>query len=330
MTYFLGVDAGNTKTIALVAAAEGTILGWGRGGCGDIYGASTPEAAIAQIEHAVESALEKANLSTEDIAFGAFSLAGADWYSDFEFLQGEMTKRGYGKQIRVYNDAIGALRAGSPDGTGVVIGCGTGTATGARSASGKIWHGSFWQEPLCGEEMGSRALHAVYRAELGIDSPTRLRDALLAHFDEPSVEQMLYRFTARDREHPTSVEVARLSRVVLNEAAKGDASAQEIVRTLGYGLAEYALAAARQVGMETTGFTLVFNGGVFKHESTTLIDAILEKIRESVPDVQPITSELEPAVGALLLAYEAAEIPIDAALREQVETNMPPPELFHT
>ena len=37
MQYVLAVDGGNTKTIALVAALDGTILGAGRGGCGDIY-----------------------------------------------------------------------------------------------------------------------------------------------------------------------------------------------------------------------------------------------------------------------------------------------------
>jgi N-acetylglucosamine kinase-like BadF-type ATPase len=33
----LAVDGGNTKTIALVAALDGTILGAGHGGCSDIY-----------------------------------------------------------------------------------------------------------------------------------------------------------------------------------------------------------------------------------------------------------------------------------------------------
>lgn len=330
MTYFLGVDAGNTKTIALVAAEDGTILGSGRGGCGDIYGASTPGAAIEQIERAVESALGDAGVSASDIHTGGFSLAGADWHSDFEFLTAEMTKRGYGAHVRVYNDAIGALRAGSPDGTGVVIACGTGTAIGARSKSGKIWHGSFWQEPLCGEEMGSRALRAIYRAELGIDSSTGLTAAVLKHFNEPSVEQMLYRFTARDAKHPTSAEVAKLSRVVLDEAAKGDQAALTIVQTLGHELADYALAAVRQVGMVGTSFTLVLNGGVFRHDSTTLLDAVLEQIRVSVPDVQIVSSELEPAAGALLLAFEAGGIAVDSALLRKMEASLPPRELFHT
>src|SRR5256884_3691789 len=39
MQCVLGVDGGNSKTIAIVAALDGTILGAGRGGCGDIYNA---------------------------------------------------------------------------------------------------------------------------------------------------------------------------------------------------------------------------------------------------------------------------------------------------
>ena len=65
----LGVDGGNTKTLALVATLDGTILGMGRAGCGDIYNAPpTPDApdeasaAVANIEQAVLSALRMAQV----------------------------------------------------------------------------------------------------------------------------------------------------------------------------------------------------------------------------------------------------------------------------
>ena len=43
MNYILGVDGGNTKTIALVATLRGEIVGAGRGGPGDIYNPSSGE-----------------------------------------------------------------------------------------------------------------------------------------------------------------------------------------------------------------------------------------------------------------------------------------------
>jgi N-acetylglucosamine kinase-like BadF-type ATPase len=327
MTYILGVDAGNTKTIALVARLDGTIIGAGRGGCGDIY-ATTPEPALEQIRLAVDTALAQAGATRDELASGCFSLAGADWDEDYAFLKAAMTKQGSGAVVHIYNDAIGALRAGSPDGTGVVIACGTGTACGARSADGKFWHSSFWQESLCAHEMGSRALRAVYRAELGIDPPTTLTAPLLAHYDMPSVGALLKHFTAHGHEPFPVMKIARLSRIVLDEAVNGDAAALKIVEDLGRGLADYALAAARQVGIAPD--PLVLNGGVFKHNSTVLIDVILERIRTVAPGVNPIMSRHEPAVGALMLAFEHHGITIAGDVLANLEASEPGQELFRT
>ena len=133
MQCVLGVDGGNTKTIALVAALDGTILGAGRGGCGDIYNAraggdwsDSAVAAIANIEYAVVSALQAAQVKASDIVTGVFNMAGADWPEDFALLQGAMEARDFGRRILVQNDALGVLHAGSSDNTGVSVVCGTG------------------------------------------------------------------------------------------------------------------------------------------------------------------------------------------------------------
>jgi N-acetylglucosamine kinase-like BadF-type ATPase len=49
MSFVLGVDAGNTKTIAVLAGLDGRIVGSGRGGCGDILGAGSSEKALAAV-----------------------------------------------------------------------------------------------------------------------------------------------------------------------------------------------------------------------------------------------------------------------------------------
>ncbi len=174
MSYVLGVDGGNSKTIAMVARTDGAILGVGRGRWSDIYGAPSVDAALGEIERAVIEALNAAGVTREELIIGAFSMAGADWPEDFELLHAAMQQRGFGRTITVVNDALGGLRAGSPDGNGVVVACGTGAALAARSPDGKMWHASFWQEPHGGHDMGNKMLRAVYRAELGIDPPTAL------------------------------------------------------------------------------------------------------------------------------------------------------------
>lgn len=330
MPYVLGVDGGNTKTIALVARHDGTIIGWGRGGCSDIYGAGSPEAALEQLENAVVAALGMARVEPRDLSSACFSLAGADWPEDFTLLRSEIARRGYGERAAIVNDAIGALRAGSPDGTGVVVVCGTAAAIGARSESGRVWHSSFWQEPQGAVELGRKTLRAVYRAALGLEAPTTLTQRVLDFFQLGSAEEVLHAMTSRLTRRPSEAEIGQLTRLLLDEAGRGDAVALKLVETHGAALGDYALTAARQVEIEAEAFTLVLTGGVLRHESRALADAVIARVRRTSPAVQPVFSRFEPAIGALFLALENAAQPIDDALIARVEATLPPASIFLT
>lgn len=330
MGCIVGVDGGNTKTIALVATSSGVIIGAGRSGCSDIYGATSPQAALDELELAVDRALQAAGQRRSDIETACFCLAGADWPEDYTYLQSAIAAFGFGRNITVYNDSMGALRAGTPDGVGVIISCGTGIAVAARNQDGLFWQSGFWIESLGGFELGNQALRAVYRAELGIDPPTSMQEPILRHFQQPNVEALLRRFTRRGIEPPTVVDVSKLAPIVLNEAEAGDAAAVGIVQEHGLHLAEYALAAARKVKLEGTAFPLVLNGGIFRHQGRGLVDAIVAHLAPVYPDVQPVRSRHEPAVGALLLALESAGVGITDTVMSDVEQSLPSHELFRT
>src|SRR5207247_599962 len=152
-----------TKTVALVAGLEGTIVGAGRGGCANIYGACGADAALSAVAHAVTAALSAAGVPASALLAGAFSMSGADWPEDMVYLREVMARRGFGATVLVVNDALGALRAGSPDGTGVAVVCGTGAAIGARAADGRAWHSGFWAESGGSHDLARKTLRAVYR-----------------------------------------------------------------------------------------------------------------------------------------------------------------------
>src|SRR3954468_13433817 len=77
----LGIDGGNTKTIALVAAPDGTILGTGRvDRQADVYRVGVEQSVLAYRE-AADLALSEAGVDDTD-ATVALSLAGADWPED--------------------------------------------------------------------------------------------------------------------------------------------------------------------------------------------------------------------------------------------------------
>lgn len=327
MGYVLGVDGGSTKTIALVADRRGVVVGSGRAGGSNIY-VPRPDMALAAVEQAATAALDAAGVGPSDLDVGVFSMSGADWPEDIDFIRSEMARRRLGRAVVVVNDAIGGLRAGSPDGNGIVVVCGTGTAVGARAPDGQVWHTSFWQEPGGSEELGRKTLRAAYRAELGVDPPTGLTPHILAFFGLSSIEAVLHAFTARLGTPPTTV--AGLTRVLLDEAERGDATARRVILEHGDALGDYALAAARRVGIEATPFTLVLAGGVLRHPSRLLADALVARARASSPEVRAVNSRFEPAVGALLLALEAAGARIDESLLERLTTTLPPSQLYLT
>ena len=328
MKLVLGVDGGNTKTLALVAREDGLILGTGRAVCGDIYGAVSPEAAIAEIERAVEAALKEAAVEPAKLSVSVFSLAGADWPEDFKLLEDAMRERGYGQRIIVVNDAMGALRAGSPDGNGVVVACGTGAAVGARHPDGRIWHSSFWQQVQGADELGSRALRAVYRADLGIDPPTLLTERILVAFGVHNVEEILHRMTGRDI--PQSKNRRDLVRPLFDAADAGDATARQIVISHGKALGDYAIVAAQRVGLLGEPFILVLTGGVLRHPSPLLREALIERVQRAAADVHAIQSRFEPAAGAVLLALDSMHIVADATLLERLESTLPGAAFFAT
>jgi len=337
MHVVLGVDGGNTKTIALVAALDGTILAAGRGGCGDIYNAvmtGTPwpdpsAAAIANIEYAVETALQAANVQPSDLVTAVFNMAGADWPEDFALLTTAMKVRGYGRTLIVQNDALGVLHSGVADNVGVSVICGTGGATGARGPDGRTWHSSAWQDQVQGgSQLSQKALDAVIHSELGIDPPTTLKQRVLDYFGLNTVEEILHKYTAREPYPPEHID--GLAPLLLDEAEAGDLLARQIVQEHGRALGNYAIVAARRVGLEGTPFRLVLAGGVLRHPSTLLADTIVERVRTTSPDARPTRSRFEPIVGVLFSALEAAGVAVNDELLARLIPTMPSSELFAT
>jgi N-acetylglucosamine kinase-like BadF-type ATPase len=157
-----------------------------------------------------------------------------------------------------------------------------------------------------------------------------MTEPIVRHFQQPSVEALLRHFTQRGIEPPTVVDVSKLAPMVLDEAEAGDSAAAGIVQEHGVHLAEYALAAARKVNLHHTTFPLVLNGGVFRHPGQGLVNAIVSHLAPVYPNVQPVRSRHEPAVGALMLALESAGVVITDGVMGQIEQSMPSQELFHT
>ncbi|HMO12309.1 MAG TPA: BadF/BadG/BcrA/BcrD ATPase family protein, partial [Actinotalea sp.] len=188
---YLGVDAGNTKTVALVATADGQVQGWGRAGSGDLYGAGEGPAE-QNVTLAVRSALEMAGAEPGEVAAAAFRLAGVDWPEDVEHWQAVLAQAfpALGP-VSVLNDGYAPLRWGRLDGHGVAVLAGTGPAVAARGPAGEFVGGWWIQQPLGGQAIGTAAFHAVVRAWLGLAPGTVLTGLLVEQQGVADVDELL-------------------------------------------------------------------------------------------------------------------------------------------
>lgn len=332
---YLGVDAGNSKTVAVAADEAGIVRGYGRGGCGDIYGAATESLAVAEVVAAVRRALAMVEQSTGQsadetaVVAAAFCLAGVDWASDEEYWREQLSLWLPGlDQPALLNDGFALLRAGEPDGEGVALSLGTGAAVVARGPQGAEWSASFWLvDSLGGHALGAQAYAAVVRAELGIAPPTMLREVVLSRHGFVDVAALL---EATTRRGAGPVRHAQLARDVLDAAGTGDLVAVGIVQAQARLLAGYAKAAADQVQLVGPEIPVVLGGSVLSSENPVLREATRDSLTELVPAACPSLTPRSPVVGAVAEAIASRVGNPDPAVVNELTSYAFPPEFLLT
>jgi len=299
--FVLGVDAGNSKTVALVADREGNVLGSARSGGGDVYGAETEEAAVTSVVQAVGQALGSAGLRADQVAAATLCMAGVDWPEDATFWANTLAPHLPRADLQIVNDGFALLWCAEPSGVGAAINVGTGPAIAARGSSGGTAFMAFWcQHPLGAVGLGETALRAVYLAEIGMGEPTTLREALLDWFGFGEVEELLHHFTHRGAQRSWR-RAATAARSVLACAADRDPVSLALVADQADQLLAYARAMGERAGLDGgERWPLALGGGVVGSDLPVLKDALLSRAGQVLPRAVPTVVEAEPVVGSLL------------------------------
>lgn len=307
----VGVDGGNTKTIAAVATTEGEVLGAAVGPSTDIYGRVSPEDALEVLAGVVREAVASAGAgpgavasvaSAASVAATVGSLAGADWPEDFDLYRSELRARvGLGGHLEVVNDGVGPLRLGDPGGQGVAVVLGTAAAVGARGPDGAIWNASFWLPFGAAEWLGKKAVAAVSEAALGIGRPTSLTETLLAFFGASDEETMLHMLTRRGSAFAGGRWERDTGRLLLDQDGAGDPVARDIVAEYARLVAPYAMVAAGKVRI-TGAFNVVLTGGLLRHPTSALARRLAAEIVALDAKATVVTVTTAPVAGAVLEA----------------------------
>src|SRR5579885_3705498 len=138
--HVLGIDAGGTKTVCLLADERGCVLSEGRGPGANLHTAG--ELGLEKVLHEVmELALADRPIAPSAICVG---MAGVDREDEARTVRGIMRRLGQRSRVLVVNDALIALVAGAGDAPGIVIIAGTGSIVYGRNAAGRAARAGGW------------------------------------------------------------------------------------------------------------------------------------------------------------------------------------------
>lgn len=322
----LGVDAGNSKTLALVCRSDGRVVGTGRGGCGDIYGVPDSSDATAAVLAAIGQAMAEGGIQPAGIKTAAFRLAGVDWPDDLGFwkqtLERELPELDHAS---ILNDGFAPIRCGEPSGTAVAVVVGTGHAIAGRGPTGAEWALSWWAlDRLGAAGLGHEALRAACRQTLGLGPATLLTRALLETYKQDTIEAVLCSFTRRVGSRPWQ-DHGKAARQVLAAARAGDRIAREIIDRHAHQLTKYARLVAGKAGFdpETETVPIVLAGSVVMADDSPMTTALNRELVQQIPRCRPIVSAMPPVAGAVLDAIAEAGMALTEDILAALKDTLP-------
>ena len=301
--FVLGIDAGGTKTVCLLADGDGRVRASARGPGANLQ--SLGELEVEKVLHEVmDSVLAGERTAPAAICLG---IAGVDRPHDNAIIRGIMRRIGHKAPVLVINDALAALVAGAgDDGPGIVLIAGTGSICYGRNEAGLAARAGGWGYIL-GDEgsgwwIGREALSAVMRAGDGRGPATLLTAGVLEHFALDQVSDLVHEVYYRDTRRRA---VAGLSGVVQGATDAGDVVARQILSDAADELVLAVRSVATRLEMRGLQFPLVLSGSLFRVVPTLLSD-VLVRLAEVAPRSQPKVLDVEPAMGAVRLALAEA------------------------
>ncbi|HET9017371.1 MAG TPA: BadF/BadG/BcrA/BcrD ATPase family protein [Thermomicrobiaceae bacterium] len=312
----LGLDGGGSRTRAVVATRDGTVLGTGDAGSSN-HQAVGFEPAVRALDEAVAAAWVASGIVPKvtgaETMFDAacLGLAGVDRTADRDLIAGWASERHLARRLAIVNDAELVLAAGTEQGWGVALIAGTGSICLGRMPDGAIARAGGWGWRLgdegSGYDVGSRALRLATQTADGRAGAGSLLRAVLAHWSLDMPEQLLPRAY---REGVSPAEVARLAVAVVRLADAGDEPARGILRDAGAELARHVETVAGRLRL--TSPPLALGGGLLR-TSAVLREATLSALSLTPAQVRVVD---DPALGAVAIARRL----LDGAL----ETSLPP------
>ena len=306
--YFLGVDAGGTKT-EFVLGDESRELARVRTGTIKRMKADAATA-DASLEAGLRELEAKTGVALDAIVRCCIGTAGETVPLVVNWLR-EAFARHVGGELIIVGDVQIALDSAFFGKRGVLVLAGTGSNVAGRAATGAIVTAGGWGPALADQGSGHfLGLEALRRGFLAIDEqrPTRLLDEARAFWKLGSLAELIEFANANP-----APEYSRLAPQVIAAAEQGDAVAKDVVEQGGADLATLAgLVIERIRGLESpsgSNFAVpaVAVAGSILERARPVREALTRKLRERYPGIRVLEAPADPPAGALWQARQGSQ-----------------------
>lgn len=311
MSYVLGIDAGATKTFAMIADYQGRIVGTSVAGTGNFQIRGIEPARI-EVEKAINGAIEVAGIRRDQVQAAFYGMAGADRDKDFEYVHQVVEPVNPAPRMSIENDAVIILKVGVLDGIGIGVVCGTGTncigfnKRGERLQVGGL--GDIFGDKAGASYIGPTAFSRAVRGYEGRGPKTMLYEMFC---EEIGVERLFDVIEFFYHGSNRGISFSQLTPIVFKAANLGDKVALDLLKEVGYEMGITVNAAISKLYHPEEHVKVVIGGSVAqKGENPAMLDAFRETISKHHPDNEVIVPTLEPAYGAIFYAYDMVNVEV--------------------
>mgnify|MGYP001232341305 FL=1 len=323
--YVIGVDGGNSKTDYYLFDLQGRRKDHIRAGtCSHEQLPDGYESAWRIMNDNIGLLLSRNGLTMDDVAAGAFGLAGADIPSQKEQLNRVIERIGF-RRYAMDNDSFLGIKAGSLKGYGICSINGSGACTGGIAPDGRRLQVGGVGSELSGDEGGGfylsrRVVRAVYDSMYRLGPDTSMAEPAMKLVGAAEQERFMER--ALEGIVSRTLPYTELVTLLLHAAEQGDSVADGIVDHSARQMALSTAGCLRGLGFEAgEPVDIVMAGSVWvKPVASVLRDRYRCYVeRLAGQPCQFIELREPPAAGAVLWALELVNgAPADPGLRNQI------------
>ena len=314
-SYVLGIDGGQSYTVAAVCDLEGRLLGLGRAGPANHVWERGGAARVRRaVSGSIGRALRVAHLKQVEFGAAFLGMTGST-----EHTLRAVRDRVPARRFRLESDKVSALACVTSGEPGIVAIAGTGAIVHGQNRRGETADASGWGY-LLGDEgsafwIAKQALAVACRAHDGRGPRTSLVSKLTAAAGVPDLWDLHELIYSGRMSRPDMAALA----VAVSEAARGgDRLALGVVREAGRELGLAVGAVARRLAMRRGATTVGMVGGVFQGSAIVRV-SFRREVRRQVPKAAFAQPRFPPVIGCALLALKLAGARITPAVMDNLD-----------